>query len=150
MLAVREITSVRVWSRNENKRREFAEDCSDIYRRPVEAVDTAEAAVRDADIVITATFAGEPVLHQDWVKPGAHVNAVGSNNPRRRELPGELIAQAGRLVVDSIDQCRLEAGDLLLALDEAGWGRVESSNVVAGGEAVSPATDGLLKSVALV
>ena len=55
------------------------------------------------------------MLAGEWVDNGAHVNAAGSNNPQRRELPAELIARASCIAVDSIEQSRIESGDLLLA-----------------------------------
>jgi ornithine cyclodeaminase/alanine dehydrogenase-like protein (mu-crystallin family) len=100
---------VRVWSRDEQKRNHFASETR------ATAVATAEEAVRGAEIVVTATSAKEPVLDAAWVAPGAHVNAIGSNNAQRRELPSELIARAGLIAVDSIEQSKLESGDLLLA-----------------------------------
>lgn len=107
--SVRAISQVKVWSRNAAKAAKFAAD----HLATVAA--TAEEAVRDADIVITATSARDPVLQAAWVKAQAHVNAVGSNQAKKRELPAELIAQAALIAVDSIDQAKLESGDLLLA-----------------------------------
>lgn len=113
--AVRNIREVRVWSRKEENRRAFAHQVGGI------ATATAEQAVRGADIIVTATFAKDPVLAAGWVAPGAHVNAVGSNNPRRREIPAELIARADLIAVDALDQARIESGDLLLAWSEDDW-----------------------------
>jgi ornithine cyclodeaminase/alanine dehydrogenase-like protein (mu-crystallin family) len=106
---VRRLTDVRVWSRDEQKRNQFATETG------ATAVATPEEAVRGAQIVVTATSAKEPVLDAAWVAPGAHVNAIGSNNAQRRELPPELIARADLIAVDSIEQAKLESGDLLLA-----------------------------------
>ena len=77
--------------------------------------------MRGADVIVTATNSKEPVIEDGWIAPGAHVNAIGSNNPKRRELPLALVERAGLIAVDSIEQARLEAGDLILALGEAGW-----------------------------
>ncbi len=107
--AVRPIENVRVWSRSEEKRRQFAEECSTI------AVNSAEEAVRGADIVITATNSAEPVLEDQWIAPGTMINAMGSNRPDRQELPSELVRRAGLIAVDSLDQANIEAGDLILA-----------------------------------
>jgi ornithine cyclodeaminase/alanine dehydrogenase-like protein (mu-crystallin family) len=62
------------------------------------------------------------VLEADWISPGTHVNAMGSNQAGRRELPTELIERAGRIVVDSIEQSKMESGDLLLAWTAEQWG----------------------------
>jgi len=107
--AVRPIQTVRVWSRSEEKRRAFAQECS------VTAVDTAEEAVRGADIVITATNSKDPVLENAWISDGTLVNAMGSNIANRRELPGDLVERAGLVAVDSLEQAKIEAGDLILA-----------------------------------
>jgi alanine dehydrogenase len=117
MRAVRPIRQVKVWSRSEEKRRTFAGECNAL------AVDSAKEAVQGADIVITATNSREPVLDDAWIGPGVHVNAMGSNQPQRRELPGELILRADLIAVDSIEQARMESGDLLLALHPDRWGR---------------------------
>ena len=129
MRAVRELRSVRVWSPSAEKRAAFAAECS------VEAVETAEEAVRGADIVVTATNSKDPVLAADWVSPGAHVNAMGSNQAARRELPPELIERAAHVVVDSIEQAKMESGDLLLAWRAEQWSDrrlVELKDIVAG------------------
>jgi alanine dehydrogenase len=107
--AVRPIQTVRIWSRSEEKRRKFAEECS------VAAASSAEEAVRGADIVVTATNSKDPVIESLWISDGTLVNAMGSNVANRRELPGDLVKRAGRVVVDSLEQAKIEAGDLILA-----------------------------------
>ena len=106
---VRDIREVRVWSRSPERRDAFA------VKMNARATATAEEAIRGADIIVTATFAKDPVLEDAWVSPGAHVNAIGSNNPLRREIPSELVQRAALIAVDAIDQARIESGDLLLA-----------------------------------
>ncbi|MCC6539844.1 MAG: ornithine cyclodeaminase family protein [Bryobacterales bacterium] len=107
--AVRDIAEVRVWSRNADRRAAFAADMQ------ARATETAEEAIRGADIVVTATFAKDPVLDAAWVAPGAHINAAGSNNAQRREIPAELVERAALIAVDSLEQAKIESGDLLLA-----------------------------------
>jgi alanine dehydrogenase len=106
---VRKLREVRVWSRNEAKRKQFAEECN------VTAMSTAEEAVRGADIVVTATFSKDPVLESAWISPDTHINAMGSNQAQRRELPSDLVARADLIAVDSIEGSKIEAGDLVLA-----------------------------------
>lgn len=135
MIAVRQISSVRVWSRSPEKRTAFAADCSAAFSLSVEAASSAEQAIRGAGIVITATNSRDPVLELEWISAGTHINAMGSNQSRRRELPAELVRQADWIAVDSREQARMESGDLLLALDQADWqdGRiVELKDVIAG------------------
>jgi alanine dehydrogenase len=107
--AVRSIQTARVWSRRRDALEKF---CRELDATPA---DSAEAAIRGADIVITATNAKDPVLETAWIKPGAFVAAIGSNQGNRRELPAGLLAAAGLVAVDSIEQARIEAGDLILA-----------------------------------
>jgi len=107
--AVRPIQTVRVWSRSEEKRLKFAEE------RSVTAASSAEDAVRGADIVVTATNAKDPVLESSWISDGTLVNAMGSNVANRRELPGDLVKRAALVAVDSLEQAKIEAGDLILA-----------------------------------
>jgi len=117
---------IRVWSRSAEKREAFARECG------VDAASTAEAAVRDADVIVTATSAKDPVLESAWVKDGAHINAMGSNQAQRREVPAELVSRASLIVVDSKEQSRMESGDLLLA-PELNWDSVvELQDVVMG------------------
>lgn len=121
VLAVRSIQAISVWSRNASKREAFAR------RYPnAAAVPSAEAALVDADIVITATNASEPVFDASLIRPGTHINAVGSNYASRRELPAEIVRGAHRIVVDSLEQARIEAGDLIAVLNnDADWDRIE-------------------------
>jgi alanine dehydrogenase len=149
MLAVRKIADVRVWSRDRGKRAGFAAEASVRFGMPIRPVETAEQAVRDAAIVVTATNAREPVLESEWVRAGAHINAMGSNQAARRELPAELVRRADWIVVDSKEQARMESGDLLMALDDQDWASrrlVELQDVVSGQVLVRPGEITLFKS----
>jgi ornithine cyclodeaminase/alanine dehydrogenase-like protein (mu-crystallin family) len=133
MLAVLPFERVLVWSRSAEKRQAFAQKHGGKFDARVEAASSAEEAVRNADVIVTATNAAEPVLEDDWVAPGAHINAMGSNQARRRELPAELVRRSGLIAADSVEQSRMESGDLLEALSETDWRRVvELQQVVAG------------------
>jgi len=121
MLEERSFRWIRIWSRDAAKRSAFAAECSAAFRTKVEAGETAAEVVRGAGIVVTATNAKDPVLEADWIEAGTHINAMGSNQAKRRELPSNLMHHAHWIAVDSIEQARTESGDLLLALDEEGW-----------------------------
>ena len=121
ILHVRKLRQVSVYSRNEARREAFAEEATRAFGLPVIAMDSAAEAVRHADIVVTATYAKDPVLEDAWIHPGTHINAMGSNQPQRREIPAEVIARAAIIAVDSIEQAKVESGDLLLAWSEEDW-----------------------------
>jgi ornithine cyclodeaminase/alanine dehydrogenase-like protein (mu-crystallin family) len=119
--AVRPIREIRVWSRSQEKRTEYAREMSRQLAVEVIAADSARKAVEGAHVVSTATFAKEPVIESEWVAPAAHVNAMGSNVATRRETPAALVLRANPVVVDSVDQAKIEAGDLIQALSEDDW-----------------------------
>lgn len=119
---VRPVLEARVYSRSEEHRRQFAAEMQAALGFPVRAVGSAEEAVRGTGIVITATNARDPVLLGEWLEPGMHINAAGSNHARRRELDTAAVGRADLIVADSVEQSRMESGDLIAAF-EAGAGR---------------------------
>lgn len=132
---VRELEDVKVYSPNREHRQAFAERMRLQLSLPVEAVESAEAAVREAEIVVAVTSAQQPVLRGAWLAPGTHINAVGVNSARRRELDEEAVARAARIVVDSREQSQQEAGDLIAPFADKPerWQQVhELAAVVAG------------------
>ncbi|GBD29380.1 Delta(1)-pyrroline-2-carboxylate reductase [bacterium HR32] len=133
--AVRPVERVWVHSRSPERREEFAREMSDAVGRPVVAVASAEEAVREADVVCTITTARDPVLLGRWLRPGAHVNAAGSNWAHRREVDADVVQRATVVAVDDLAQARVECGDLILAQAEGKWDwsrAVELADVVAG------------------
>jgi len=118
MRCVRDIRRVRVWSKTPANAERFAREEADRFKIDIEAADSAEAAVRDADLICTTTAAREPVVRGEWLSPGAHINAVGACFPAARELDTETVRRA-RLFTDSRESCLNEAGDFLLARAEA-------------------------------
>lgn len=135
MCAARPIERFLVYGRDESRRRAFCEEIAAHTGVTAEPVDSAEAAVRPADIVVTATTAREPILSGAWLRSGTHVNAMGSNWHNRREVDGETVERSAIVAVDALDQARLEAGDLMIpaaagifSFDRA----VDLCNIVAG------------------
>jgi alanine dehydrogenase len=118
--SVRQLREVRVFSRKQDRREEFARRCAAKFQLNVTPARTAREAVEGADIVVTATSSKDPVLESEWIAPGAHVNATGSNWAERRELPSDLVYKRAAIVaVDSIEVAKLESGDLLIPLRES-------------------------------
>lgn len=92
----------------------------DIEKTPdlsIEIAQSAETVVRQSDLLVTATTAKEPIVKLEWLKPGVHINAVGSHRPDLREIDGATLAQA-KVVVDSRAAIMAECGDILMALKE--------------------------------
>ena len=117
MALVRRLTEVTVWDvRPENARR-FAAEMAEKAGCPIRACSCAEEAVRDADIICTLTPSPTPVLESSWVKPGAHINAVGACSATARELSSDLVARC-LLYGDSIESAEKESGDYLIPLSE--------------------------------
>lgn len=132
--AVCKIKEIRVYGRDQARRDHFSAEMSARLKTRVVAVDSAERAVRDAEIVVTATTSTRPVLEGKWLAAGAHINAIGANFPQKRELDDEAVHRCDLIAVDSREQSKMEAGDLIDTLpdDDSGWGRVlELSEIVA-------------------
>lgn len=115
LLKVRPIEKVTVWGR----RREAAER----YQRDMAAAGvhvtiaaTARDAVRDAEVIITATSSTAPLIEDGWLASGAHVSAVGSDMPHKQELDPRLLVTADKYVPDSIDSAA-DSGELHHALE---------------------------------
>jgi len=90
---------------------------SETLGTPVEPAESPELAVRDMEVVITATTAEEPVLNGEWLSPGTHINAIGANHLQRRELDLEAVRRCACVVVDSSEQAQMESGDLASAAE---------------------------------
>lgn len=128
------IKELRVFSRTRERRDRFAREQELLGIRAV-AVDSAELAVRGADVVVTITTSHSPVIDADWVDPHALVIAAGSNFPHRAEVPAQLVERAQTVVVDQLAAAQLESGDLIqaAAAGRFDWSRaVEFGDVVAG------------------
>ncbi len=121
LMHARPITHVRVWSRDIESARRFAEDAKARHNVDVEAFDSPRAAAEGADIICTLTSSREPVLLGDWIAPGAHVNAVGASMATARELDSHAVAKSA-LFVDRRESTLNEAGDFLIPRGEGLFG----------------------------
>jgi alanine dehydrogenase len=90
-----------------------------------------ETGVRRGDVIVTATGATDPLFESGWVRPGTHINAVGSNYREKAEIEGLVISSAAVVAVDSLEVARLESGDLLRAQHDLGT-VVELADIVVG------------------
>jgi ornithine cyclodeaminase len=117
MLVARKIDRVRVWSRNPESARAFAERESRRHGISIVAVDDARQAVDGADLVCTTTSSPKPILFGDWLQPGTHINAVGSSVSFTRELSTSAMIKS-KLFVDRRESTLNEAGDFLIPRQE--------------------------------
>jgi len=134
---VRHFDEVRVWSRTHANAERFAE------RHGALAMG-AEAAVRDADVIVTATAAREPILRGAWLKPGAHVNSIGAPMPTWRELDDD--AMSNIVVVESRAAVLAESGDVILSRATI---YAEVGEIFAGTATIPPSRTTIFKSVGM-
>jgi alanine dehydrogenase len=131
----RKLEWIRVFGRDVARREEFAREMRARLGVPAAAASSAQEVVRGADIVITATTAGRAVLEGRWLEPGMHLNAVGSNFAEKQELDREAVDRSDVVAADSVEQSKIEAGDLIQAFgaDTSRWAGVgELGDIVAG------------------
>jgi ornithine cyclodeaminase/alanine dehydrogenase-like protein (mu-crystallin family) len=121
MNCVRPLKRVRVASRNFHSAQKLAQEMQPQFPILIEPVEVIEAAIRGADIIVTATTSRDPVLHREWISPGTHINAIGTFSPRAREIDTATVAAAS-LFVDRRESALNEAGDYLIAAQEGAIG----------------------------
>jgi ornithine cyclodeaminase len=154
MGCVRSVRRARIASRSFDHAQHFAEAVQPQFPFPIEPVETVEAAVREADLIVTATTAREPVLSHEWISPGAHINAIGTFSPKAREVDSATMAGA-TLFVDRRESALNEAGDYLIAAAEGAIGpehiRAELGDVLIGTHPgrTSPSEITIFKSLGL-
>jgi len=132
---VRKVARVTVYSPNEERRARFAREMSAVCECDVVPVPRPELAALDKDIVITATTSRTPVLYGEWLSDGMHLNVIGSNFQAKAEVDVAAVRRCDALVVDSIEQAKLEAGDFAEAIANGiiHWNDVrELGQVIAG------------------
>jgi ornithine cyclodeaminase/alanine dehydrogenase-like protein (mu-crystallin family) len=141
--AAHPIKQVRVFGRDAERRQKFAEAMQQVIGVETIAAESAEAAVRDADVVATMTSSATPVLEGAWLKPGVHVNAAGSNATNRQEIDVATVKRADLIVVDQLEGAQLECGDLTAAV-EAGavsWDKIGEFGAIVTGAAPGRTND---------
>jgi len=132
---VRMLDSVFVYGRDPQRRNQFSEEMSERLGINVYPVESSAAAVRNAEIICTATTSTHPVLHGEDLAQGVHINAIGANHAHKQELDEAAVAKANLIFVDSLAQSQQEAGDLIVPFSKQPqrWASVrELSDLVAG------------------
>ncbi|SDO10122.1 ornithine cyclodeaminase [Psychrobacillus sp. OK028] len=122
VLAVRDIERILLFNRNAEKAQKFGEKLVDFgVQIPFEVVADVSIAVRQADIICCATRSNEPVFNGEDLKPGTHINGVGSYLPHMQEMDVTTIKQASKIVVDDLAGVKDEAGELMHAEKIGVW-----------------------------
>jgi len=114
---VRKIQRVKIYSPSGTSAAAIKSDLEPAGGTTIEVTSSPAEALRDADIVVTASTAKTPIVSVEYLKPGVHINAVGSHRPDARELDGATMARAN-VIVDSREAIMAECGDVLLAIEE--------------------------------
>ncbi|HST00409.1 MAG TPA: ornithine cyclodeaminase family protein, partial [Usitatibacter sp.] len=134
LAVVRKVQRVKVSSRTAEKVAKFCDKMAKKLAIEVVPAASPEDAVRASDIVVTITTSATPVFDGEWLAPGTHVNAAGSNSLLRWEIDEATVRKADPVVVDSRPSAMKEAGDLLPALEK---GRLHSGMLVEIGEVIA-------------
>jgi ornithine cyclodeaminase/alanine dehydrogenase-like protein (mu-crystallin family) len=110
------------------KRRAFRDDLKTIITGEIVLAGDPQEAVKEADIITLITNAQAPIIHGDWLKPGVHVNGLGSHSPTTREIDTQTVLKS-KVVCDLVEACIPEAGDFLIPIEEGvwDWNRVHGS-----------------------
>ncbi len=117
---VRKIQKVMVYDKNLRAAETFSEEMQnrgDPIPRDISVVTSSEKAIAEADVICTATTSSVPVFEDSHLKPGVHINGVGSYTPQMQEIPEKTIVRA-KVVVDSLTASLEEAGDLIIPIEK--------------------------------
>lgn len=152
--AVRPIDRISVFTRTPEHRKDFAARIERELGVAAAPAETGEAAVGDADVVITITKSAEPVLRGNWLKSGVHVNGAGANGAARREIDAETVLRASVRATDQRAQAEREAAEYrdLIAAGRLQWPDIVELGDLVTGKAVGrrgPADITLFKSLGI-
>jgi ornithine cyclodeaminase/alanine dehydrogenase-like protein (mu-crystallin family) len=111
---------------------EFARVIGEIIGVDVVACDTPEEVVRSSDVLVTATYAQEPVVRGEWLREGAHISGMGADGPMKAEMDVEVFRRATRVAVDS-EKC-LSIGEIASSLEA---GTLDREDIMRIGEVVA-------------
>ncbi|HYA62140.1 MAG TPA: ornithine cyclodeaminase family protein [Candidatus Sulfotelmatobacter sp.] len=132
---VRMLDAVYVFGRDEQRRKKFCDEMTEQLEVTCYPMQSAADAVRNAEIICTATTSSQPVLNGLDLAPGVHINAIGANHAHKQELDEAAVARANLIYVDSLAQSKQEAGDLIIpfAKQPERWAEVhELADLIAG------------------
>lgn len=152
--SVRRIERVEVYGRRDDRRQRFADEMAELCNVPVKPMHSPEDVAAEKDIVICATTSNVPLFDGHALAEGTHLNVIGSNYLAKTEIDVTTLRRADHIVCDSMDACKLEAGDFVPALEDGSldWSRVHELSAVVHGRRTGrahPEDITLFKSVGL-
>ena len=110
VLALREVFSlkkIKVWDINTTERDRYVEEMSEQLKIPIEPAEDIKNAVTETDIIVTVTPSRKALVMKEWIQEGVHINAIGADGPGKQELDPFIVKRADKVVVDSLNQCRI-------------------------------------------
>ena len=128
------LEQVKVFSRKPDRLQNFCSRMHELTGVRVVPTNSPEATVRESDLIGTVTTSVAPLFDADWLMPGVHINAAGSNALIRQELSEATVRRCGLITVDSVPTALTEAGDLLPLLEK---GRLHSRQLVELGDVIT-------------
>lgn len=133
---VRDLELVKVYSRKKENRVNFAKKMKDLLDFEIMCVNSPENSIKSADIIVTSTTSREPVFKGEMVEKGAHVNAIGGNFLFKTEIDENTIRNSSIIVVEDIEQTKLEAGEFLSLIDKGrlNWDQIVQLKDIVSGE----------------
>lgn len=105
LLMIKNLSIISVWGRTPLNVDTYARQLIEEHDLNIEIASSVQAAVTDADLIITATSSQQPLIQAEWLKPGVHITAVGSNSPTKQELHSAVLERADVIIVDKYSQC---------------------------------------------
>jgi ornithine cyclodeaminase/alanine dehydrogenase len=152
--SVRNIEMIYIYDLFKEARNKFALEMTEKLDIPVIAVDDGRTAVKDADIVLTATTSSKPVFKRRWIKEKVHISAIGAFYPNWREIDTQTIVES-KLYIDDFESIMKEAGDVLIPIKEGAITKdhiyAELKDLVSGNKEGRTLNDGItvFKSVGI-
>ena len=116
IMEIRNIEKFIIFSRNEDTAAKFC----DLHKKNIKCEIGSKKTLKKSDIICTTTSSKIPLIEFEDIRPGCHLNVIGSHQPMMREVSSDIIIQS-KIIVDQIEACKKEAGDLIIPIKEGKW-----------------------------
>ena len=145
VMAVRPVRRIRVFGRDETRRKEFVARVKSEFEVEVVGSASVRDAIEGASIITVATRAADPIVTTDMVRTGAHINSVGAIVPSRAEIAQDVLPRCARIVTDSVSQAQKLSRELIeyLGKDSSGWSTVQPLSRIVADRASRSASENL-------